>query len=161
MNCNVNILGDRCQRGHDPQVENCWVPGWYTTSDHLVSIWLQFFTYIENLNCIGIIKVIWKPCLYQHEQLMYFWGRFRNEQEARKAKADYIFNTRLFYMNNNNKQKNKSKWVKRTGKYKLPLPNSGQLSQEKSFKYSYEQQVSHFNFNLNFKFKSKGTQISF
>lgn len=78
-----------CQRGHDPQVENCWVPGWYTTSDHLVSIWLQFFTYIENLNCIGIIKVIWKPCLYQHEQLMYFWGRFKNEQEARKAKADY------------------------------------------------------------------------
>lgn len=64
-------------------------------------------------------------------------------------------------MNNNNKQKNKSEWVRRTGRHKLPLPNSGQLSQEKGFKYSYEQQLSHFNFNLNFKFKSKGTQISF
>lgn len=64
-------------------------------------------------------------------------------------------------MNNNNKQKNNSEWVKRTGRYKLALPNLGQLSQEKGFKYSYKQQVSHFNFNLNFKFKSKGTQISF
>lgn len=48
-----------------------------------------------------------------------------------------------------------------TGRYKLPLPNSGQLSQEKGFKYSYEQQISHLNFNLNFKFKSKRTQIPF
>lgn len=88
-----------------------------------------------------------------------FLRKFKNEEEARKAKADYIFKSGLFYMNNNNKEKNQSKWVKRIGRYKLPLPNTGQLSQEKGFKYSYEQQISHFNFNLNFKFKSKITQI--